>query len=78
VFNLGVYARIPDAGDVVTRMMDPLKRSGLSPADVQRYAAAIAASLHGIYIILLVIGVIVLLLTLAIPAKLSPNEPEAA
>lgn len=78
VFNLGVYARIPDAGDVVTRMMDPLKRSGLSPDDVQRYAVAIAASLHGIYIILLVIGVIVLLLTLAIPAKLSPSEPEAA
>ena len=59
VFNLGLYARVPNAGDVVTRMMNPLTRSGLSPLDVERYAAAIAASLHGIFIILALLGVIV-------------------
>jgi predicted MFS family arabinose efflux permease len=74
VFNLGLYARIPDAIDVVTRMMDPVTRSTLAPADVQRYAAAIAASLHGIYVILSILGVIVLVLASALPANLRPTE----
>ncbi len=78
VFNLGLYARVPAAGNVVTQMMDPAKRSALSAVDVARYAAAIAASLHGIYIIFLVLGAIVLALTIALPSKLSPNTPEAA
>lgn len=78
VFNLRLYARVPDAGDVIARMMDPLKRGSLSPADVQRYATAIAASLHGIYVILGVLGVIVLALALAVPADLRAGDPAPA
>jgi len=78
VFNLGLYARIPDAGDVATRMMEPAQRALIAPADIARYAAAIAASLHGIYVILGVLGVIVLALTLALPAQLRPGDTAEA
>lgn len=78
VFNLGLYARLSDAGDVVTSMMDPLKRSGLAPVDVERYAVAMAASLHGIFVIVGALGVIVVFLVLALPAKLTAHDPEPA
>ena len=75
VFNLGLYARLSNAGDVITRMMDPVKRSGLTPVDVQRYAVAMAASLHGIFLIIGVLGIIVVLLALKLPAKLMAHDP---
>ena len=78
VFNLGLYARISNAGDVVTRMMNPLTRSSLSPVDVETYAAAIAASLHGIFIVLTVLGVIVLLLAAALPMELNAEDATPA
>jgi EmrB/QacA subfamily drug resistance transporter len=78
VFNLGLYARIPDAGDVVTRMMDPATRGDLPLVDAERYAAAIAGSLHGIFIMLGVLGFIVLLLALYLPAKHSASDPAPA
>jgi EmrB/QacA subfamily drug resistance transporter len=77
VFNLGLYARVPDAGDVIARMMDPVKRGSLAPLDVQRYAAAIAASLHDIYVILGLLGVVVLIIALAVPAELSTTTDPA-
>jgi hypothetical protein len=78
IFNLGLYARIPNAGSVVTRMMDPVKRSGLPPADVTLYAGAIAASLHGIFITLGVLGVVILLLAIALPANLNAHDATPA
>jgi predicted benzoate:H+ symporter BenE len=45
---------------------------------VQRYAAAIAGSLHGIYIILGILGAIVFALTLALPANMRPGDASAA
>jgi EmrB/QacA subfamily drug resistance transporter len=75
VFNLGLYARVPNAGGVIARMMDPAMRSQMTFFDVQRYSAAIASSLHAIYIILGILGFVVLLLTLALPAKLAAGDP---
>ena len=78
IFNLGLYARIQDAGNVVTRMMDPRTRQSLPPAEIGSYAAAISGSLHGIFIMLGVLGVITLALTLSLPAKLSAADPTPA
>jgi hypothetical protein len=78
VFNLGLYARVPAGGDVIARMMDPVKRGSLAPLDVQRYAAAIAASLHDIYVILGLLGVVILIISLAVPAELSTTDPAPA
>ncbi len=75
VFNLGLYTRIPNAGDVVTHMMDPSTRGQLPALEVQHYAAAIAASLHGIYVIAAVLGATILSLTLALPAKHRADDP---
>ncbi len=78
VFNLGLYARIPDAGEVVTRMMDPRTRGSLPPAEITSYAGAIAGSLHGIFIMLGTLAVITLALSLSVPAKLSAADPTPA
>ena len=75
VFNLGLALRIPDATEIVARMMEPLKRAQLAAADVQRYALAIAASLHAIYAIVCVLAVFVLVLAFAIPANMRPGDP---
>jgi predicted MFS family arabinose efflux permease len=75
VFNLGVYTRIPNANDVVTNMMEPAARAQIDPLDVTRYAAAIAGSLHDIYIILGVLGAIVLALTFLLPPNIRPGDP---
>jgi MFS family permease len=74
VFNAGLYARLPNAGDVATRMMEPLQRAQIASADIVQYAAAIAASLHWIYVILAVLGAIILALTFALPRALRPGE----
>jgi EmrB/QacA subfamily drug resistance transporter len=78
VFNLGLYARIPDAGDVVTRMMDPRTRGSLPPTEIGTYAAAISGSLHGIFVMLGLLGVISLALALGVPAKLNASDPTPA
>jgi EmrB/QacA subfamily drug resistance transporter len=74
VFNLGLAARIPNATDVVTRMMSPAARVALPAFDVPRFAVAIASSLHAIYVILGVLGVLVLALAFALPAKMRPGD----
>jgi EmrB/QacA subfamily drug resistance transporter len=78
VFNLGLYTRLSDAGEVVTHMMDPIKRSALSPADVERYASAMAASLHNIFVIIGALGVVVVFLAIQLPAELMAHDPAPA
>jgi len=78
VFNLGLYRRLPNAGDVVTRMMDPRTRGSLPPAEIAHYAAAISGSLHGIFIMLGLLGFVVLGLALGLPAKLNASDPTPA
>jgi EmrB/QacA subfamily drug resistance transporter len=75
VFNVGLALRIPDATDVVTRMMEPVRRLALPASDVLRYALAIAASLHAIYLIVGALGVALLALAVAIPGHLRPGDP---
>lgn len=77
VFNLGLYARIPNAGDVVTRMMEPAARSKIPATDITVYATAISASLHWIYLIMVLLGACMFLLAFALPPKMrSGDAPE--
>jgi hypothetical protein len=55
-------------------MMEPTARARLNPLDVDRYAAAIGASLHVIYIILGILSIVVLALTLLIPKNIRPED----
>jgi EmrB/QacA subfamily drug resistance transporter len=76
VFNVGLYARVPNAGDIVTRMMEPAARIKLAPDAVVAYAAAIAASLHTIYLILGVFALAIVALMFGFPATMRPGERE--
>jgi EmrB/QacA subfamily drug resistance transporter len=70
VFNIGVYARIPDAGRALAELVDPLRRATIAPADLARDANAIAQSLHGVYLILFCLAVTIALLVLNLPPKM--------
>jgi EmrB/QacA subfamily drug resistance transporter len=72
VFNIGVYARIPDAGRAMAQLVDPLRRALIAPADLARDANAIALSLHGVYLILMCLAVVIAGLVLALPPNLRP------
>lgn len=77
VFNLGLFARVSNSGDIVARMMEPAARAQMPALDVQRYSSAIADSLHGIYVILGILALIMLGLTLAIPGNMRPGDASA-
>jgi len=76
VFNIGVYARIPDAGRALAQLVDPLRRALIAPADLARDANAIALSLHGVYLILMCLAVVIGVLVLALPPNLRPAHAQ--
>lgn len=80
VFNIGIYARLPDAGRVMAQLVDPARRALIAPLELARDAAAVAQSLHGVYLIALVLGVAVSALAPAIPPQLrsGPGVPRPA
>jgi hypothetical protein len=78
VFNIGIYARIPDAGATVGRLMDPRTRGSLGLADLARDANAVAQSLHGVYLILTVLALAEFCIILALPPALRPEHATPA
>ena len=76
VFNIGVYARIPDAGRAMAQLVDPLRRAMIAPFDLARDANAIALSLHGVYLILMCLAVVIGGLVLALPPNLRPAHAQ--
>jgi hypothetical protein len=74
IFNLGLYSRVPDAGDIVARLVDPVRRGLIPPLDLARDAGAIAASLHGVFLILFALALAASGLALALPPHLRPGH----
>ena len=74
VVNFGIAARAPGAGDAVNRLMEPALRAGLGAAEIARLSAAVAASVHEIYLLVLVIAVATLVVALSFPKGLSPTR----
>jgi hypothetical protein len=77
VFNLGIYRRIPDAQNVVSRMMIASTRAQLPPLEVTRDANAMALALHPIFLLLCVAALGMLACALALPARLRPDNHPA-
>jgi EmrB/QacA subfamily drug resistance transporter len=75
IVNFGIHRRLPEAGDPVNRLMQPAARQALSADELTRLTDAIASSVHVVYVIAGLVAVASLLLTLALPAKLSPTRP---
>jgi EmrB/QacA subfamily drug resistance transporter len=74
ILNFGVFREIPEAGDIVNRLLLPGTRESLGPQAIAKLAGAIAGALHDVYLIIAVLAVIVLGLTLALPKGLSPTR----
>jgi hypothetical protein len=77
IVNLGVFREIPEAGDIVNRLLLPGTRESLGPQAIANLGGAIAGALHDVYLIVAVLALAVLGLTLALPAGLSPTRPAA-
>ncbi len=77
VLNFGVYRHVPDAADAVNRLLEPALRRGLGAGEIARLSAAVAASLHDVYLIATVTAALTLVVALGFPARLSPLRPAA-
>ena len=75
IVNFGIHRRLPEAGDPVNRLMQPAARQALSADELTRLTDAIVSSVHVVYVIAGLVAVASLLLTLALPAKLSLTRP---
>ncbi|MDB5410708.1 MAG: EmrB/QacA subfamily drug resistance transporter [Rhodospirillales bacterium] len=75
IVNLGVFREVPEAGDIVSRLLLPGTRESLGPQEIARLTDAIAGSLHVVYLIIAAMALAVLLLSLALPAGQSPTRP---
>jgi hypothetical protein len=74
MLNWGVNRRLPGAGDAVNKLLHPLLRHTMAPADVARLGDAFAAAVHAAYLVVVVIALATLFLTLAFPRRLSPTR----
>jgi len=75
IVNFGIHRQLPEAGNSVSRLMQPAGRQMLSGGELTRLTEAIASSVHTVYVIAGLIAVVSLLLAMALPAKLSPTRP---
>ncbi len=79
VFNIGIYSRIPGAGDVVARLMIAPERAALPALELARDANAMALALHPIFLLLGGAALVLFGCAYALPARLRPdNHPAPA
>ncbi len=74
LLNIGVAREMPNAGDAVNRLLAPGMRGTESAGALAELGGAIARSLHEVYVIAALVAVVVLALTLRLPAGLSPTR----
>jgi hypothetical protein len=72
--NYGVDERLPGAGGLVNRMLDPATRDQLGADMLARLADAVGLAAHEAFIASLVIAVPTLAATLCLPRGLSPTR----
>jgi EmrB/QacA subfamily drug resistance transporter len=78
MINFGVDRRLPGAGNLVNRMLDPATRQSLGPDMLARLGDAVGLAAHEAFVAALVIAALTLAATLALPARLSPMRPATA
>jgi hypothetical protein len=77
ILNFGVFHRVPEAADAVNRLLEPGLRQSLGAGEIARLTAAVAASLHEVYLVAVVLAALTFLAALSFPARLSPLRPAA-
>jgi EmrB/QacA subfamily drug resistance transporter len=76
ILNWGVNTRLPGAGDAVNRLLHPALRRTLGATEIARLGDAFALSAHAAYLVVLLIALTTLVLTLALPSRLSPTRSD--
>lgn len=74
ILNFGVNRHLPDAGNIVDRLMQPGFRERIDPAEIARVTDVIAAALHDVYLLAAALAVIALATTAYFPAGLRPTN----
>jgi EmrB/QacA subfamily drug resistance transporter len=75
MLNLGIARHLPEGSDAVNRLLDPATRQNLDPGLRALLTQAIAGALHEVYLIAGVFAVVIFVLTLWLPAGMSPTRP---
>jgi EmrB/QacA subfamily drug resistance transporter len=60
VLNIGLAHRLPNADEPVTVLMDPARRAALSVSDLAAVSNAVAASLHDVFLAVLLFAILLL------------------
>jgi EmrB/QacA subfamily drug resistance transporter len=74
VLNATVAHRMPEAGHLMNRLLDPEARQLLAPAARIQLADVVAAGLHNAYLLGCLISVCCLALVVCLPPRLSPAQ----
>jgi EmrB/QacA subfamily drug resistance transporter len=75
ILNFGVDSRLPDAGDLVNRMLDPATRASLGADNLARLADAVGIAAHHAFLLAVVIATLTMLAVTFLPRRLSPIRP---
>ncbi|MBV8776321.1 MAG: MFS transporter [Alphaproteobacteria bacterium] len=75
ILNFGVDRLLPGSAALVNRMLDPDTRASLGIDNLARLADAVGAAAHGAFLLAVVIAVVTLAATMALPTRLSPVRP---
>jgi hypothetical protein len=75
LLNLGVDRRLPGAGDMVNRMLDPVTRRSLGADTLSSLADAVGPASHAPFIVAFSIAAATSAAILALPARLSLLRP---
>jgi EmrB/QacA subfamily drug resistance transporter len=78
ILNFGVYRQLPDGSAALERLMEPTLRDTLDAAQAQSLIAALAHSLHDVYLLSGLFAAVVFLLAFRVPSDLSPRSHDAA
>jgi EmrB/QacA subfamily drug resistance transporter len=74
VLNATLLARAPDAVAQMNRLLEPQSRAALGAAERDRLISLVAAGMHNAYWLACALSVVLLLLVLRMPARLSPSQ----
>jgi fucose permease len=75
ILNLGIARYAPAADDTLGKLLDPTRRAGLGTDTIAHLTAAIAGSLHEVYVIAGILAALTLLVSMLVPARLNPTQP---
>jgi MFS family permease len=72
--NFGVARFAMSDPEIVNRMMDPSVRRTIAPGTLERVSRAMAASLHDVYLIALLLSIAALVIATRIPGELNAKN----